>query len=143
MELDFARLLAQPVPGQPGTARIFSRSEAAEMARARDALRQSLDPADEALAEAADEAVRGFVGGGMRRLHRATTIAQATERMCGWLEAAAAHQSADQQKAVLSAIAAVREAARATSALYRSGTREDIALCEAAHAAVEKYADGD
>ena len=61
MELDYARTLAQPNPIVPGTARIFSRSEAAEMARARDALRQSQDPADEALADAADKAVCAFV----------------------------------------------------------------------------------
>jgi hypothetical protein len=80
----------------------------------------------------------------MKKLHRATTIAQATERMCGWLEAAAeAPQNANQKKAMLAAIATVREAARATSALYLSGTREDIDLAEAAHAAVEKYVDGD
>ena len=63
MDIDQARLLAQPNPLVPGTAAIFDRSEAAEMARARDALRQSQDPADEALAEAADEAVCGFVEG--------------------------------------------------------------------------------
>lgn len=60
MDIDFARTLAQPNTTTPGTAAIFSREEAAEMARARDALRQSRDPADEALAEAADEAVCAF-----------------------------------------------------------------------------------
>jgi hypothetical protein len=60
MDLDFARMLAQPNPTVAGTARILSREEAAEMARARDTLRRSSDPADEALAEAADEAVCAF-----------------------------------------------------------------------------------
>lgn len=58
MELDYARTLAQPLTTGGPTARIFTRDEAAQMARAADALDASDDPADRPLADAA----RGAVG---------------------------------------------------------------------------------
>jgi hypothetical protein len=59
MDIEQARLLAQPNPNGGAPAKIFSRSEAAEMSRAADALGASDDPADRAVAATLERAVAG------------------------------------------------------------------------------------
>ena len=64
MDIEQARLLAQPNPNGGAPAKIFSRSEAAEMSRAADALGASDDPADRVLADAAEAAVVAWMDAG-------------------------------------------------------------------------------
>lgn len=61
MDINQARLLAQPDPTTTGTAKIFSRVEAAEMARASVALFHSGTPEDIDLGEAAHRAVEEWL----------------------------------------------------------------------------------
>ena len=61
MDLDQARLLAQPDPTTTGTAKIFDREEAAEMSRAASALFTSGTPEDIAMGEAAHLATEAWL----------------------------------------------------------------------------------